>query len=160
MVNCYAWYTVSERGGTSPPPPLQRGEERKRRGDVIPSKRGECSAVSRQHSACGMPCRGEPLCSPFFCVVSGYPNANFANEREWTQIHINERKVKSEKWKMNTRRTFRFPITINHWQLTINLSFRTPWGIPRGKGKEILRFALNDKSGQFLHKFVKYLPVG
>ena len=30
-------------------------------------------------------------------VMPGYPNANFANEREWTQIHINERKVKSEK---------------------------------------------------------------
>ena len=29
VVNGYAWYTVSERRGTSPQPPLQRGEERK-----------------------------------------------------------------------------------------------------------------------------------
>ena len=27
MVNCYAWYTVSERRGTSPLPPFKGGEE-------------------------------------------------------------------------------------------------------------------------------------
>ena len=99
MVNCQ-WLIVMP--GTRYPnaeghPPLQRGERAEAKGGCYPFKKGECSAVSRQHSACGMPCRGEPLCSPFFCVVSGYPNANFANGRKSTQIHINERKVKSEK---------------------------------------------------------------
>ena len=28
MVNCYAWYTESERRGTSPHPPFKGGEER------------------------------------------------------------------------------------------------------------------------------------
>jgi len=73
--------------GHPPPPPLQRGEERSE-GGMLPLQRGECSAVSRQQTAFGVPCRGEPLCSPFFCVVSGYPNANFANGRESTQITI------------------------------------------------------------------------
>ena len=47
------------------------------------------------------------------------------------------------------------------------LSFRTPPlvipNIVRNLASEKERFfayALNDKSGQFLHKFVKYLPVG
>ena len=34
MVNCYAWYTVSERGGTSPPAPLQRGKSGKTKKSV------------------------------------------------------------------------------------------------------------------------------
>ena len=68
-----------------PPSPLPRGEERKRRGDVIPSK-GECGAVSHQQTACGMPCRGEPQCSPFFCVVSAISEREF---RKWAQINAN-----------------------------------------------------------------------
>ena len=56
--------------------------------NIPPLQRGECSAVSRQQTAFGVPCRGEPQCSPFFCVVQGYPNANFANGRESTQITV------------------------------------------------------------------------
>ena len=73
--------------GHPPLPPLQRGEERSE-GGMLPLQRGECSAVSRQQTAFGVPCRGEPQCSPFFCVVQGYPNANFANGRESTQITV------------------------------------------------------------------------
>ena len=78
MVNCYAGYTVSECRGTSPPPPFQRGE---------------CSAVSRQQTAFGVPCRGEPLCSPFFCVVSGLSERKF---RKWAQINANNSLCHSE----------------------------------------------------------------
>ena len=85
MVNCYAGYTESERRGTSPLPPFKGGKERKRRGDVIPSK-GECGAVSHQQTACGMPCRGEPQCSPFFCVVSAISEREFRKWRKSTQI--------------------------------------------------------------------------
>ena len=46
MVNGYAWYTVSERGGTSPPAPLQRGEERSE-GGCYPFKGGR--AVKRKN---------------------------------------------------------------------------------------------------------------
>ena len=43
----------------------------------IPPSKGECGAVSHQQTACGMPCRGEPQCSPFFCVVSAISEREF-----------------------------------------------------------------------------------
>ena len=57
------WFPNAEEH--PPSPPSKGGKERKRRGDVIPSK-GECGAVSHQQTACGMPCRGEPCVRPFF----------------------------------------------------------------------------------------------
>ena len=62
--------------GHPPLPPLQRGEERSE-GGMLPLQRGECSAVSRQQTAFGVPCRGEPQCSPFFCVVQGLSERKF-----------------------------------------------------------------------------------
>ena len=76
-----------------PLPPFKGGKERKRRGDVIPSK-GECGAVSHQQTACGMPCRGEPQCSPFFCVVSAISEREF---RKWAQINANNCVCHSER---------------------------------------------------------------
>ena len=71
-----------------PPSPPFKGGKSEAKGGCYPFKGGECSAVSRQQTAFGVPCRGEPQCSPFFCVVQGYPNANFANGRESTQITV------------------------------------------------------------------------
>ena len=44
VVNGYAWYTVSERRGTSPQPPPFKGGKSEAKGDVIPSKGGICRA--------------------------------------------------------------------------------------------------------------------
>ena len=45
MVNCYAWYTASERRGTSPLAPLQRGERARR--SVGKTDRTQISQMAR-----------------------------------------------------------------------------------------------------------------
>ena len=128
MVNCYAGYTESERRGTSPPPPLQRGERAERRGGCYPFKGGNAvrSAISKQRVVCRV---GANLSvRPFFVWCRQYPNANFANGRKSTQITVF----------VIPPPPFVIPNVVRN---------------PARKREEILRFALNDKlmvNGQWL----------
>ena len=69
-----------------PPLPPSKGGKSESEGGMLSLQRGECGAVSHQQTACGMPCRGEPQCSPFFCVVSAISEREF---RKWAQINAN-----------------------------------------------------------------------
>ena len=103
-----------------PPSPLQRGERAKAKGGCYPFKGGGCGAVSHQQTACGMPCRGEPQCSPFFLCGVGNIRTQIS---QMTQINANNCVCHSAP-------PFVIPNTVR------NLA---------GKREEILRFALNDK---------------
>ncbi|PDP43513.1 hypothetical protein CLI86_08030 [Tannerella forsythia] len=47
IVNCYAWYTVSERRGTSPQPPFKKGGKSEAKGGCYPFKGGmQCGQPS------------------------------------------------------------------------------------------------------------------
>ena len=53
MVNCYAWYTESERRGTSPLPPSKGGKSESE-GGMLSLQRGNAvrSAISKQRVVC------------------------------------------------------------------------------------------------------------
>ena len=54
MVNCYAWYTVSERRGGHPPQPPFQGGKSESEGGMLSLQRGNAvrSAISKQRVVC------------------------------------------------------------------------------------------------------------
>ena len=88
MVNCYAWYTVSERRGGHPPQPPFQGGKSESEGGMLSLQRGNAvrSAISKQRVVCRV---GANLSvRPFFVWCRQYPNANFVNGRKSTQITV------------------------------------------------------------------------
>ena len=91
-----------------------------------------------------MPCRGEPLCSPFFCVVSGLSERKF---RKWARINANNSLCHSEHLLLSFRT---LPLVIPN--ASSCHSERSEESRP-GKEKRFIAYALNDKlmvNGQWL----------